>query len=59
MSKWYLITTNSQIYTDYVVWADNERDAQNAVFDGDYTHEGDDYGFNHEKIIDVEELDNG
>lgn len=56
MSKWYLVTTQSQIYTDHIVWADSDHKAQDIVFEGEYTHISDDYGYNHEEIIEIKEL---
>ena len=63
MSK-YLLTTSWTGFAEITIEAENEDEARNKFYEGDYdsddekiTGNGLDYGFNDERIIDVEELE--
>lgn len=56
MSKWYKVTTKCEVYTDYYVYALNDQDASEKMFDQEAMLEDEEYGYNHEEVTDVQEV---
>ena len=56
MSRWYKVTTKCDVYTDYYVYALNDQDAREKMFNQEAMLEDEEYGYENEEVVDCMDL---